>query len=233
MNLFKKNNPNFSTLFLNAGAHIQHHYFFNSKALEPKLAHSNPDWYIDKNDDPFLEMLDIYNTILEDILNQKNVECIVATGLSQKPYDQVKYYYRLKDHDSFISKLGIKYKHIYPRMTRDFLIEFDSNEEAQKTQTILSNIEVNNEIPLFGEIDNRGLSLFVTLTYPDEICHDTFINSNSTSIKLFDEVVFVAIKNGMHQSRGFSFYTEGLKDLIPQNNAHVKEIHKTISNFLT
>ncbi len=28
--LFKRTNPNFSTLFLNAGAHIQHHYFFNS-----------------------------------------------------------------------------------------------------------------------------------------------------------------------------------------------------------
>lgn len=233
LNLFKKNTPNFSTIFLNAGAHIQHHYFFNSRVIKSQLAHGNPDWYIDKNDDPFLEMLDVYNSILIDIQNQKSIECIVATGLSQKPYDKVKYYYRLKDHNSFIAKLGIEYKHLYPRMTRDFLVEFESNEEASKAQAILSSIKVNNTTPLFGEIDNRGLSLFVTLTYPDEICNDTSIKSNTTSIKLIDKVVFVAIKNGMHQGKGFSFYSEGLKDLVPQNNAHVKEIHKTISNFLT
>ena len=36
LSLLKKKRPNFSTLFLNAGAHIQHHYFFNSKVLTNK-----------------------------------------------------------------------------------------------------------------------------------------------------------------------------------------------------
>ena len=45
--LFKRKNPNFSTLFLNAGAHIQHHYFFNSPFVtSPQL--KNPTWYIKK-----------------------------------------------------------------------------------------------------------------------------------------------------------------------------------------
>ena len=58
--LFKRKNPNFSTLFLNAGAHIQHHYFFNSPYVDsPEL--KNPTWYIGNDDDPFLEMLKVYD----------------------------------------------------------------------------------------------------------------------------------------------------------------------------
>ena len=93
----------FSTLFLNAGAHIQHHYFFNSPYVDsPEL--QNPAWYIGKDDDPFLEMLKVYDEMLVDLLKLPNTEIIVATGLSQKPYEQLKFYYRLKDHASFLEK---------------------------------------------------------------------------------------------------------------------------------
>ena len=233
LSLYKNYKPNFSTLFLNSGAHIQHHYFFNCSVLKSQLDHRNPSWYIDKNQDPFLEMLDIYNVILLDIQDKKNTEYIIATGLSQKPYNKVKYYYRLKNHSDFISKLGIKFKSIYPRMTRDFLIEFSSKEEVSIAQKILSQIKVNNKVPMFGKVDNRGLSLFVTLTFPDEVGPETSIVINSSLINLNNEVVFVAIKNGMHQTKGFSFYSKGLENLAPPDNAHVKDIFQTINNFLT
>ena len=117
-------------------------------------------------------------------------------------------------------------------MTRDFLIEFSSKKDAIEAQNTLNQIKVNNKLPMFGNIDNRGLSLFVTLTYPDEIKSNTIITINSNIVQLDKEVVFVAIKNGMHQSKGFSFYSKGLKDYIPENNVHVKHIHQTISSFL-
>ena len=77
--LFKKKEPNFSTLFLNAGAHIQHHYFFNSPYVNSKDL-ENPSWYINKDHDPFLEMLQVYDGMLADILSLKNIELIIATG---------------------------------------------------------------------------------------------------------------------------------------------------------
>ena len=93
--LFKRKNPHFSTLFLNAGAHIQHHYFFNSPYVDsPEL--KNPPWYIGKGYDPFLEMLKVYDEMLVDLLEWQNTEIIVATGLSQKPYEQLMFYYRSK-----------------------------------------------------------------------------------------------------------------------------------------
>ena len=44
MYYFNKKSPDFSSVFFNAGAHIQHHYYLNSRYVEnlPK----NPDWYI-------------------------------------------------------------------------------------------------------------------------------------------------------------------------------------------
>src|SRR5690606_35140699 len=144
-----------------------HHYFFNSTPLRDGLGMANPQWYVDNAADPVADMLHVYDAIVGEYVDQKGVEFIVATGLWQEPYDRVKYYYRLKDHASFLRGVGVGFHRVVPRMTRDFLIEFRSAQEAADAQVILSRIRVlSDEIPLFGEIENRGDSLFVTLTYP-------------------------------------------------------------------
>ena len=47
----------------------------------------NPPWYIIGHD-PILEMLIVYNEMLEELLEFSDGELIVATGLSQRPYEQ-------------------------------------------------------------------------------------------------------------------------------------------------
>mgnify|MGYP000967702549 CR=1 FL=1 len=228
--LFKRKNPNFSTLFLNAGAHIQHHYFFNSSYVDsPEL--KNPTWYIGKDDDPFLEMLKVYDGMLLDLLELPNMEIIVATGLSQKPYEQLKFYYRLKDHASFLKKVGIEFTDVVPRMTRDFLVSFDNEEQALEAEQYLSKILVNHEIKLFEEIDNRGKDIFVVLTYPAEITDKTFISFSGEKLQLLDLVTFVAIKNGEHQSKGFAYFSDGVSEFAPPQGSHVAKIHNTVLQF--
>ena len=228
--LFKRKSPNFSTLFLNAGAHIQHHYFFNSPYVNsPAL--KNPSWYIEKDEDPFLEMLKIYDEMLLDLLALQNMEIIVATGLSQKPFEKLKFYYRLKDHASFLDIIGLKYSEVMPRMTRDFLVSFDTEEQALEAEQQLSNVLVNNETKLFGEIDNRGKDIFVVLTYPSEITNETTITYSGNQLKLSDLVTFVAIKNGEHQSKGFAYFSEGISQHAPSQGSHVSKIHNTVLKF--
>lgn len=228
--LCKRKKPNFSTLFLNAGAHIQHHYFFNSPYVDsPKL--KNPAWYIGKDDDPFLEMLKVYDEMLTDLLELPNTEIIVATGLSQKPYEQLKFYYRLKDHASFLEKVGVEFIDVVPRMTRDFLVSFDTEEQASKAEQQLSKILVNKEVKLFEEIDNRGQDIFVVLTYPSEITDTTMITYSGKESKLCDLVTFVAIKNGEHQSKGFAYFSEGLSEFAPPHGSHVSKIHNTVLQY--
>ncbi len=229
-NLFKRKNPNFSTLFLNAGAHIQHHYFFNSPYVDsPEL--KNPSWYIDKDEDPFLEMLKVYDNLLTDLFVLPNTEIIVATGLSQKPYEQLKFYYRLKDHALFLKMVGVEYTDVKPRMTRDFLISFDNEENASKAEDKLSKILVNNEVKLFDEIDNRGNDIFVVLTYPSEITNKTILSYSGKESLLIDFVNFVAIKNGEHQSKGFAYFSEGISEFAPPQDSHVSTIHNTVQQF--
>ena len=63
ISLWKKHQPDFSVLFLNSGAHIQHHYMCSSKAYKGTAV--NPDWYISKDKDPLLEILEMYDSVLK------------------------------------------------------------------------------------------------------------------------------------------------------------------------
>ena len=62
--LTKKNKTEFTSIFLNGGAHIQHHYFLNSKVIKEKNNLRNPSWYIEDKLDPIAEMLIFYKNIL-------------------------------------------------------------------------------------------------------------------------------------------------------------------------
>lgn len=232
--LFKDKLPHFSVIFLNAGAHIQHHYMLNSGFISSNYSLKNPEWYVSPKLDPFSEMLEVYDQIIEEYLDNNSCELIVATGLSQRPYDRIKYYYRLKNHSTFLTKLGINFVEIYPRMTRDFLVSFASTKDAKNAQYILSKLRISGKSePLFGEIDNRGNELFISLTYPDEIVMSDVVIFDSIILDIYKEVAFVAIKNGMHQSKGFAFFSSGVAKLAPKNGSHVKELHSTVLDFFS
>lgn len=233
MRLFTAKRAHFSALFLNAGAHIQHHYFFNAKALHDQLSIRNPSWYVDASVDPFAEMLEVYDLILRDYLALPDTDIIVATGLSQRPYDRVKFYYRPKDHARLLRELGVEFRTVLPRMTRDFLVEFDTIEQALAAQIRLESVTVNDGEPLFGEIDNRGTSLFLTLTYPHEITADTRIRVDSREFPLQPHVAFVALKNGMHQETGFAFFSSNVARFAPRDGGHVGELYETITRFFS
>lgn len=229
--LLHTKSPNMSTLFLNAGAHIQHHYFFNAKRLTEGFKYKNPSWYIG-DEDPIEEMLEVYDRILGQILNQKKYDYIVATGLTQIPYCREKFYYRLKDHRLFLLKLGIIFKSVTPRMTRDFLIEFDSQIDQQNAKRILSSLKfIDDDGLIFGNIDSRENSLFVTLTYAKEINKEKLVIYANQKINMSLMVTFVAIKNGMHAHEGFAFFSPTVARFAPKKNSHVKELHYTILNY--
>ena len=230
--LVKRKSPNFSTLFLNAGAHIQHHYFFNSSFVSSREL-KNPSWYIDEREDPVLEMLRIYDEMLTDLYGFPETEIITATGLSQKPFKKLKFYYRLSDHSRFLKTIGIDFEAVVPRMTRDFLITFQSEAAASAAEKTLLSILVSDNLMLFEEVDNRGENIFVVLTYSCEITEKTTITIFGEKVALIDMVTFVAIKNGEHQSKGFAHFSEGLQELAPPEGSHISKIHNVILQFFS
>jgi len=202
INLWRTNKPDFSVLFLNSGAHIQHHYMCSAKPYKGDVV--NPEWYIPKGSDPLLEILEMYDLVLNEILSLKNTRLMVAVGLRQVPYESPTFYWRLKNHDEFLIKLGIKFKKVNPRMTRDFLVEFESEEDLIEAEKTFLKVKSISGEPIFNEVDNRGGDLFVSLTFSGDISDefDIFLNKRKY-VNFKNDVVFVAIKNGHHDSLGY------------------------------
>ena len=205
LSLWKKNKPDFSNLFLNSGAHIQHHYLFNSNVYDGNI--KNPEWYCPKGYDPLIHILSEYDKQIEKLLKLKDVKIIIATGLHQQPHEQLTFYWRLKEHMKFAEKIGIEnFSEILPRMSRDFLMKFKNENDAKKAEKLLNSFYASKDELKIFEVDNRGTSLFVELVYPNDIDESDSIYSKESNLKLEkfkSYLAFVAIKNGEHNGIGY------------------------------
>lgn len=206
----RKTHPDFATLFLNGAAHIQHHYMFSSAAYSGPLR--NPDWYIAAGEDPVLDIYRLYDRVLGQVQRAfPATRIMLATGLHQDPHAQVTYYWRLRDHAAFLRRLGVAFAEVEPRMSRDFLVTFQDAAQAVAAERRLAAARSEDGTPLF-ETDNRGDSLFVTLTYSHDIAPDfVFSIGNESYSGLHGDVVFVALKNGEHNGTGY-FADSGLEN---------------------
>jgi hypothetical protein len=214
LNLWNKKRPDFSSLFLNAAAHIQHHYMFNSKVYSDNHCSSkrlnNPAWYIEADQDPLAEILIEYDKIIGRLLNT-SARLFIATGLHQSPHLERTFYWRIRDHKSFLDKLAISgIKYIEPRMSRDFLIVAEDQDAATEIERRLSALKGIEDKQALFTIDNRGQSLFVELSYPEEITESFLVYDEITgrSFEIYQDVAFVAIKNGEHNGTGYFIDTD-------------------------
>lgn len=227
LSYFKKYQPRFTTVFFNALAHIQHHYYFNSQFYDGAMR--NPGWYIRSELDPFLDALDVYDVIIGNHFECfDRDEILTTTALRQIPFTKEMFYYRLSNHFEFLGEIGINDFEVHPRMTRDFLIEFRTEGDCLAALKTLRSVTIDST-PVFGLIDNRGKSLFVTLTYSKMLDNATAVHVGGNWLfNAEDRFVFVAVKNGMHDGKGYCFSNQpGLK-FGALHGAHVKGVFSYI-----
>jgi hypothetical protein len=203
VSLVRGRSPDFATLFVNAGAHIQHHYLFSAECYGGQ--NRNPEWYVSRGVDPLLEVYEAYDRILATIqATFPTARVMIATGLHQDPHGEGTYYWRLRKHAQFLDRIRVPFARVEPRMSRDFLIVCRNAEQAAQAHARLAGATSNVDgLPLF-EVDNRGADLFVTLTYPREISPGFAFTIAGESFSGLDrDVVFVALKNGQHNGTGY------------------------------
>ena len=231
LTLWKKHKPDFSNLFLNSGAHIQHHYLFNSKAYQGNL--KNPDWYCPNGYDPLIQILSEYDYQIGEILKLKVIKLIIATGLHQQPHEHLTFYWRLKEHVKFAQMIGIKnFSEILPRMSRDFLVKFEEESDTLNAENLLNSFFASKDDIKIFEVDNRGTSLFVELVYPNDIDENDSIYSKESNLKLESfksYLAFVAIKNGEHNGIGYVTSNFDLKQEKQIKLTSLKSILKNIA----
>jgi hypothetical protein len=226
--LHKKTKPQFSHLFFNAGAHVQHHYLFNSEVYDGPF--KNPEWYCPKGWDPVYVVLETYDRIIGDLLKTKE-QIIGITGLHQVPHEVETYYWRPVAHEEFLRLTGtqLKFK-VIPRMSRDFLIELNSTDGAASLENLLNSYTDSQfQKPVFS-VDNRGTSLFVEVIFDKDLGADLKFSSvfGKELGDLKNKLAFVAIKNGKHHGTGYVFSNQKLnfpdRFELKQVNAFIKKI---------
>jgi hypothetical protein len=194
--------PHFATLFVNAAAHIQHHYLFSSSMYAGSSR--NPEWYVDTDHDPVLEVYQLYDRIISRVIARFPASrLMLGTGLHQNPHASITFYWRLRDHAAFLKEIGLEFAEVSPRMSRDFLVSFVSAEAAAHGAALLGDVTSVEGVPLFT-IDNRGRELFVELTYSSDVAVNAGFEVRGNRFNdLRGKVAFVALKNGEHDGIGY------------------------------
>lgn len=221
--LRRRHRPDYASLFLNAAAHIQHHHMYDSAAYQGERR--NPEWYSSAaatGADPLLFIYQAYDRILGRILAENDARVMITTGLSQVPNESDLFQYRIADFSRFFGEVGLGGARVEPRMSRDFLLAFESETAARAGAERLDRITCGGK-PLF-RVEDRGDSLFCQVAYfgPPEGLDRIEIDGAAAACR--DHFVLVSIENAIHRSTGFHLDTaeprEGDARRIPLAQVH-------------
>ena len=190
----KASNPNFSIIFLNSLAHLQHHHWHKEINSEMKMC------------------LQIIDKIFGKLINGKksNESMIVLNALSQRNiFKKGIFIYRQKDSKNLLKIINLKFKKVEEGMTNDGHIFFRSNEEFNLAYEILSHAKIKEEFLFFIEKDPLIKNkLFYQLNIQREIhYHETF-EINNQSLRFFDYFVLLRERTGEHTIEGNIFSEE-------------------------
>ena len=233
----KKHKPLFSTVFLNGGAHLQHHYLFSSSAYHGDR--KNPDWHVAENEDPLLDILKLYDDALKSTLDYANSvdngRVIIATGLHQNAHERETYYYRIDDHEALLKIIGIEYRSTYNLMTEDFVLCFENEELARQAEQKILNVHtietddifyvetadvavrtLNKSSQIF-HTENRGKDIYIQLKPVAKLVPENAkIQSDDVIINDFGKLVSLAqVKNTHHHGVGYYADTGFMKGELP------------------
>jgi hypothetical protein len=220
-----KTNFGFYTLFLNSIAHYQHHYWraFDIKPFKPEIKYDD----IREQDDPVLYGYKVYDKILERILaitkSQPDTLVIILSALSQVPYTQQDdeggmNYYRLNDHKAFAALIGLGGSEIqiFPLMSRDWQVKYESEEAKLNAKEKLLSLSINGD-KLFNVKENTEGFLFVETAYTKGVQTGDQIKSSDGLVVVNFKDVFtnIAIKSGHHCGIGHFWISD--RTLISPN----------------
>ena len=232
---WKKSKPDYTSVFLNGGAHLQHHYLCSAAVYQGDR--SNPEWYVPPGNDPVLDIYQVYDEIVGDMMalcKKENARLWITTALRQVAHERTSTYYRMDDHTPIMDAFKVPYKEIHPLMTEDFVLKFESEELARQGQAILETVRTDLDDVFFvdtADVENRTSRTNALLFYVDNRGKDLYVQLKPTiralpkgmrafcdggSVENFETLVsFVQIKNAHHEGDGFFVDTGFKKGELP------------------
>lgn len=209
----KKYQPDYSIIFINCIAHMQHHNWINECG-------NNINLYVFRIIDKILYLL------TKDMDESDGL--ILMNGFSQR-YENSEYYcYRQKDPYEFFNQLDIPYIEIKVGMTNDSIITFKSVEDLELAKNILEETYIN-DIKLFY-VDIVSLSnkeLFYRVDIRDNIDVNTFYTINNIRRIFYNDFVKIANRTGSHIPKGDIFFN----NIHIEDNIRNDQLNKYIKEF--
>lgn len=213
----------FCTLFLNAIAHYQHHYWRNFEPSRFSPTVEAPDCR--SQDNPMQFGYQIYDKILGRILKQIDPQqdlVLIVSGLSQVPFTQKEdeggmNYFRLRDHQCFLNSCGGGRFKAYPLMSRDWQVSYQNDEEKSELESLLCNLTVDGEKLFRLSLDHAGF-IFVETAVTRSVSDTSPVLLGSQFLGNFGQYfVNIAIKSGHHTGIGSLWISDAsVLDVRPQ-----------------
>ena len=189
--LKKETNPEFSILFLNSLAHLQHHFWHEDFNKEMKMC---------------LKVIDkIFGIIFKE--KSKNESLIIINALSQRNiFKKGVFIYRQIDTEKLLKAIEINYEKFEEGMTNDIHIFFNSEKEKDSAYKILSNVELNGEKLFFVEKDlNFKNEIFYQLNYFKNVKSTDYFVIKDKVFKFFEYFTLLRERTGEHTLAGDIF----------------------------
>lgn len=187
-------NPDFSLIFLNSIAHLQHHQWKFPLSPQDPLAHG------------FRTMDQIFGQIFaqmspDDIL-------IVTNALSQKnTFDEKPWIlYRQIDPKKFLQTIGIQDAIVEAHMTHDAHLFFPSAVSAQRAKKILESAQIEGKSLFYLETyPDEPCKLFYRIQFTDELPKETYFQIFDKRFRFFDLFTAIVKRTGRHMQKGTLF----------------------------
>ena len=205
---WKRDRPDFATFFLNSTAHFQHVYWRN---MEPEHFKVKPDpGEQEVFEDAILFGYEEMDAIVGKLLRLAGADTTImfTTALSQQPcltYEEQggKTIYRPTDFQGLLTAIGIADPaSAEPVMAEEFHLDFESEEAAQRAETVL--LGVTHEGETAFNVSRNGAGIFCGCRVWQQLEPDAVLTlPDGGTVPFFDLFYQVdLIKSGMHHPDG-------------------------------
>ncbi len=212
---WRRTRPDFSVLFMNSLAHLQHHKWTDEEGLSDEMAIA-------------FGIFDQALGILFDALSDEPV-WLVANAFSQHcTYANNEYLYRQRNPERFLQQCGVRFERVEQAMTNDGHLFFATEQDCQQARTILDSAHIGG-MPAFhvdaSAADNKRL--FFQFIRWEPIPDDATLTINDRDLPFHGLFEKVTRRTGSHLQDGDIFSCGMSLPQCIQNH----EIHHHIIDF--
>lgn len=204
---YRRERPDFSLLFMNSLAHLQHHKWTLEDGLSEEMQ-------------VVFGLFDYALGIIFDAVDSKS--WVVANAFSQ--YCSVaenEFLYRQRNPEGFLRAVGISFDRVEQAMTNDGHVFFSSAEAAGQAADVLREAHIDGSLAFHVDLQDGANKFFYQFVIWHPLEADACLSINGRTPQFFELFEKITQRTGSHTSHG-DVFSDGMQlpDLIQNHELH-------------